>query len=88
MLNITLGRAPAVQDKLRIIPVEAAVILDLRSLEGSNSPDAQPLPVNAARKPFQSSLRHLADIPVLIIRPLDGLNKVQLRLPRARTYLC
>jgi hypothetical protein len=76
VLNVTLGRASDVPRELRIIPLEAAVILDLRATEGSNPPHAEPLSVNAARESFQGSLRHLADISVIVIRLLYGLNKV------------
>ena len=38
MLNVTLRRASAVPRELRIVPIEAAVILDLRSSEGTESP--------------------------------------------------
>ena len=75
MLDVTLRRASTVPRELRIIPIEAAVILDLRSTEGSNSPYAQPLPINVARESFQGSLRQLADIPVIVVRLLYGLNK-------------
>ena len=76
MLGITLRRASPLPRELHIIPIEAAVILDLRSPEGSNPPYTEPLPINTARKPFEGSLRQLADIPVVVIRPLYGLNKV------------
>ena len=76
MLNVTLRRASAVPRELRIIPIEATVILDLRPPEGPNPPYTEPLPINTARESFQGSLRHLADIPVIVIRPLYGLNKV------------
>jgi hypothetical protein len=76
VLHVTFRRASAMPRELRIIPIKAAVILDLRSPEGPNPPYTEPLPINTARKSFQSGLRHLADISVVVIRPLNGLNKV------------
>ena len=86
MLNVALRRASAVTRELRIIPIEATVILGLRAPESANPPDAKPLPINAAGKSLQCGLRYLADIPVVVIRPLDGLNQVHLRF-RARARL-
>ena len=79
MLDVALRRASAVPRELRIIPIEATVILGLRPPEGPNSPYTKPLPIDAAWESFQGSLRYLADIPVTVIRPLYGLNKVQFR---------
>jgi hypothetical protein len=83
MFDITLRRPSPPPRDLHIVPVEAAVILDQRSPEGPNSPYTESLPINTARESFQSGLRKLADIAVIVIRPLYGLNKVQLRLARA-----
>jgi hypothetical protein len=63
MLNVALGRASAVPRELRVVPIEASMILDLRPLK-----DRMPLPICTARESFQGILRHLADIPVVIIR--------------------
>jgi len=83
MFDITFRRASAVPRELRIIPIEATVILGLCPAEGPNPPYTEPLPVNTARESFEGILCHLADIPVIVIRPLYRLNKVQLRAARA-----
>ena len=88
MLNITLRRASALPRELRIVSIKAAVILGLRPPEGPNPPYTEPLPINTARESFQGILRYLADIPVIVIRPLYGLHKIQLRLARPRRHLC
>ena len=63
------------------------MILGLRPSEGPNLPYAEPLPIDTARESVQGGLRHLADIPVIVIGPLYRLNEVQFCLPRARRYL-
>jgi len=88
MLNVALRLPPAVLGELNIISVKASVVLNLRAVEGTDSPNIQSLPVNAAGKTFQGRLRHLADIAVVVIGALYRLYKVEFRLPaRAPPFL-
>ena len=87
MLDVALRLPPAVLRELNIISVKASVVLNLRAVEGTDSPYIQSLPVNAAGKTFQGRFCHLADISVVVIGTLYGLNKVELRVPCARPFL-
>ncbi len=79
IFSIAFRHAAALFCRLRIVRIDAAVILHLGPSEGAYSPDTQPLPVHAARKPFERSLSHLADVPVVVVRVLDWLNEIQFR---------
>src|ERR1035438_1708443 len=88
MLNVAFRRSPSELLELNIISVKATVVLNLRTVEGTNSPYIQSLPINAAGKTLQGRLRHLANIAVVVVGALYGLNKVEFRLPRARRHFC
>src|SRR5215469_6704114 len=86
MLRIALRRPPAMARQLRIITIEAAVVLDLSASKGTNAPDIQPLPINAARESLEGSFRQPTDVPIIVIRILNGLNQVQLCTACAHGY--
>jgi hypothetical protein len=75
VLRIALRGAPTMMGQLRVVAVDATMILHLRAGETANTPNREPLPVNTAREPLKRRFRQLADVPIIIFRVFDGLNE-------------
>src|SRR4051812_44385516 len=77
VLTIAFACAVPMGLQQRVVPIERAVVLRLGAGKQTNSPQAKPLPVDAAWKPLESPLCSFTDLAVVITGSAYHLDQIQ-----------